>query len=275
MAQHRNPLPTPEEKAAKRQAAKLERTKKIALIFIAAAVIIAAFFTYSHFFGNPFSKSAAENNIRSHIDTNYPSLYLEISAVKYDRETGAFYAFATSPTSVDTHFSVYAKDAEVWDYYEDSVKNLFNTIDRVEITFSETAKASLVKNGAADEKAEVSVAVLDFINARESGVFTVDMPVKADIDCDFTLYVTTEKTASVESLAQTLAEIRSAVESAELPNITFISVTLKEGNKTASAQNVPLEKIDEGLLDTLNNVLKNPPSAFVSGENRPLRVSVN
>lgn len=276
MAKHRNPLPTPEEKAAKRQAAKLEKTKRIALIFIAASVIIAAFFTYSFFFGNPILKSSAQSNIKTHIELNFPSLDLELSAVKYDRETGAFYAVASSPTSVDTHFSVYAKGAEVWDYYADSVKGLFNTIDRVELAFSETAKSVLVKNGVIDEKAEVSVAVFDFVNARESGTFTVDMPIKADIECDFTLYVTADKTASVEALAQTLTEIKSELDSAELPNITHLTLVLKQGEKTASAQNVPLENIDEGLVNTLTHALENPPTPFGSGENeRPLRVSVN
>ncbi len=274
MAKHRNPLPTPEEKAKKRHTLKLQKAKKIILVLAAVLLAVIAFFTYSYFFGNPVLKSSAENNIKSHMDINFPSLDLELSEVKYDRETGAFYAVATSPTSVDTHFSVYAKGAEVWDYYDDSVKDLFNTIDRIELSFSETAKSALVKNGTVDEKAEVSVAVLDFVNARESGVFTVDMPVKTDIQCDFTLYITAEKTASVESLAQTLTEIKSALTSAELPNIAFLSITLKEGNKTASAQNVSLENINEGLLDTLTHALENPPSPFANGE-RPLRVSVN
>ena len=276
MAKHRNPLPTSEEKAQRRKTARLEKINKIVVIFGAFLVAVAGFFTYSYFFGNPFSKMTAENNIKTHIEINYPSLDLDISAVKYDRETGAFYAAASSPNSQDTHFWIYAKGAEVWDYYEDSVKDLFNTIDRVELAFSETAKSALVKSGVFDEKSEISVAVLDFINARESGEFSLDMPVSTDIGCDFALYVTAQKTASVESLAQTLAEIKSALPSAELPNITLVSVTLKEGTKTASAQNVPLEDIDEGLVSTLTHALENPPSLFDGAENKaPLRVSVN
>ena len=276
MAKHRNPLPTPEEKANKRHIQKREKAKKIILIFAVGLAVAAAFFTYSFFFGNPILKSSAQSNIKTHVELNFPSLDLELSAVKYDRETGAFYAVAASPTSVDTHFSVYAKGAEVWDYYSDSVKGLFNTIDRVELAFSETAKSALVKSGVIDEKAQTSVAVLDFVTARESGAFTVDMPIKADIECDFTLYVTAEDTASVEALAQKLTEIKSVLGSAELPNITHLTIVLKQGEKTASAQNVSLENIDEGLVNALTHALENPPTPFGGGENeRPLRVSVN
>ena len=276
MAKHRKPLPTPEEKAEKRQAQRLEKTKKIGLVLVAFAVLVAAFFTYSHFWGNPFSKMTAENNIEFHIIENYFSLDLDISPIKYNRETGSFYAEATSPKSEDTHFFVYTKGSEVWDYYEDSVTKLFNTIERVENTFTEAAKTALVEKGLAKDDSYVVVAVLDFIKARESGNFVIDMPVSADIQNDFVVYVELERETTVEAAAEALVEIKSVVDAAELPNIVLYNLTLVKDGKTFTAQNIPAEDIGtEKLANDLSFALENPSSSFGAAEDeRPLRVSI-
>ena len=277
MAKHRNPLPTPEEKAEKRKARNLDKAKKIIVVVAVASVLVGAFFVYSHFFGNPFSKMAAKNNIELHVIQNYFSLDLEVSPVKYDRDTASFYVEATSKKSEDTHFFIYAKGSEVWDYYEDSVTKLFNTIERVENTFTEVAKSALVEKGLAKDDNYVTVAVLDFVDARESGNFTVDMKVSSDIQNDFVLYVEVEQTASVETAAKTLVEIKSAIESANLPNITLYNLTLVEGDKTLTARNVPAEDVGtEKLVQDLSFALENPSSSFGAAEDeRPLRVSIN
>ncbi len=270
MAKHRNPLPTPEEKAERKRARNMEKGKKIAVAIAAIALVVAAFFGYSSFFGNPFSRMTAEKNIQAYIAEEYPSLDLELSAVKYDRESGWFYATASSPTSVDTHFSVYSKNAEVRDYYKDSVTDLFNTIERIEDAFSAAAKTAI-----ADETAEVTVAVLDFINARESGAFKVDMPVSTDIEAEFAVYLTVEKTASLEAIAKTATELKKALDLADMPKIALYNVTLVEGDKTASAQNIPTEDITDGLGQKLAYALENPANPFGDSENpRPLRVSI-
>ena len=276
MAKHRKPLPTPEEKAEKRQAQRLEKTKKIGLVLVAFAVLVAAFFIYSHFCGNPFSKMTAENNIELHVINNYFSLNLDVSPVKYDRETESFYAEATSPKSGDTHFFVYTKGSEVWDYYEDSVTKLFNTIERVENTFTETAKTALIEKGLAKSDSYVAVAVFDFISARESGNFILDMSVSADIQNDFVVYVELEREATIEAAAEALVEIKSALDTAELPNIVLYNLTLVDGDKTLVARNVPAEDIGtEKLVNDLSFALENPSSSFGAAEDeRPLRVSI-
>lgn len=270
MAKHRNPLPTPEEKAQRKRVRNIEKNKKVVIVIAAIALVVAGFFGYSKLFGNPFSRIAAEQNIKSHIAEEYPSLDLELSAVKYDRETGWFYANASSPTSVDTHFSVYAKNAEIRDYYKDSVTDLFNTIERVENEFSAAAKTAI-----AHENAEVTVAVLDFITVRESGVFKVDMPVSTDIEADFAVYVTVEGTASVEALCQLATETKAALDSADMPQIALYNVTIVDGEKTAAAQNIPAEDITDGLEQKLTHALENPANPFGDSENpQPLRVSI-
>lgn len=273
MAKHRNPLPTPEERAERKRTKNLQKLNKLIIVIAALAVLVAAFFTYSYFCGNPFSKMTAEKNIKLHIEQNYPSL--ELSAVKYDRETSAFYAEATSKTSVDTHFYVYAKGSEVWDYYEDSVKELFNTIERVENTFTEVAKTALTEKGTVAKDGSVTVAVLDFIASRESGSFTLDMQVSSDIQNDFAVYVELEKTASVQTAAEALVEIKTALDTADLPNIALYNLTLVEDGKELIARNVPAEDIGEGLLQKLSHALENPSSSLGAGEDeRPLRVSI-
>ena len=277
MAKHRKPLPTPEEKAAKRRKKFLKKINKIVIVALAIALLITAFCTYSHFFGNPFTKASAEDEINLHVTQNYSSLNLDVSAIKYDYETACFYAEATSSTSVDTHFFVYYKAGEVWDYYEDSVTELFNTIERVEDSFTDIAKTALVQKSILAEGDHVQMGVLDFIASRESGNFHLDMPVSADIQNDFIIYVELEKTATVEAAAEALTEIKSTLDTAELPNIVLYNLKLVEGDKTLAVENVPAEDIGtEKLANDLSFALENPSSSLGDSEDqRPLRVSIS
>lgn len=275
MAKHRKPLPTPEEKAERKAKRKTDVIRKVLFVLLITAVIIAGFFTYSHFFGNPFTKASAEKEIKLHILENYPNYDFEEYEVKYDREVGKFYAVVFSAASPDTHFSIYYENSECYDYFDDAVTNLYNTIDRIETEFADRLKTALVEDGIAEETAEISLSVVDFVQARESGEFTLDMPVTADLETDFAVYVEIKGAASVKALAETITKVSDKLAALDLPDVTFYNVTIKEGKTTAKAYNVKAEYVGAELELKLQHALDNPLDAFGDVENEnPFTVSI-
>lgn len=275
MAKHRNPLPTPEEKQARKAKQKLDVVHKVCLVLLIIIVLLAGFFTYSKFFGSPFMKDAAEKEIHLHLLRNYQKYDFEEYEVKYDREVGKFYTNVISTTSPDTHFTIYYENGECYDYYEDAVKNLYNTIDRIETELSKKLKDELVKDGTIQETTEVSLSVVDFSKARESGEFTLDMPVTTDLQTDFAVYVEMQGTASVKSLAETITKINGKITETDLPDVVFYSVIIKDGETTAKAHNVKVEDVTAELETKLQYALDNPFGAFGDVENEhPFTVSI-
>ncbi len=275
MAKHRNPLPTPEEKMERKNKAKLELIHKIALAILIVIAIFAGFFTYSHFFGSPFMKNSAEKEIHLHILKNYQKYDFEEYEVKYDREVGKFYTNVISTTSPDTHFSIYFENGECYDYFDDAVTNLYNTIDRIETELSGKLKTELVKDGVIEENANVSLSVVDFMKARESGEFTLDMPVTTDLQTDFAVYIEMQGTASVKSLAEIITKVNDKIAETDLPDVTFYNATIKDGKTTAKAHNVKAEDVTEDLETKLQYALDNPFDAFGDIENEnPFTVSI-
>jgi len=77
------------------------------------------------------------------------------------------------------------------------------------------------------------------------------------------------------AIAKTATELKKALDLADMPKIALYNVTLVEGDKTASAQNIPAEDITDGLEQKLAHALENPANPFGDSENpRPLRVSI-
>lgn len=276
MAKHRKPLPTAEEKAERRKEIQNDKTKKAALVFIAILVVVVLFFAYSRFFGSPLAKSAAERNIKEHIAENYSTLDLELSKVEYDRDTQTFHATASSPTSEDTHFTIHFINGDCVDYYEDSVKGLHNTIDRFGDTFAKSAKDTLIQKGIADSQSEISLSTADFSAARESGEFKVDMKVTTELETEFVVYASLEKSATIKSLAETLTAMHNALSQIDLPKLARYTLILKDGKNTAKAYNVPTADIESGNLENiLQNAHDNPFATFDQEDNvNPLTVYI-
>lgn len=83
--------------------------KAVKVVLISLAVIIAGVIIYfvCAFFGNPVSYLLSVNSADDYIEEKYPDYDLEIEKIGYDFKVSGYYAKVVSPTSVDTHFSVY------------------------------------------------------------------------------------------------------------------------------------------------------------------------
>ncbi len=83
--------------------------KSVKFILITIAVLFLGIILYfvCAFFGNPVSYLLAANSADDYIEKNYADYDLKVEKVGYDLKVSGYYAKVVSPTSIDTHFSVY------------------------------------------------------------------------------------------------------------------------------------------------------------------------
>lgn len=111
----------------------MKRILKTGDLILLMALIGAAGYLFNAFFGNPVSAHLAERSARAYLAEQYGHLDVEIERFGYSFKTADYYAHVSSPTSMDTHFSVYMRmNGEVrYDTY-DSVTSGWNTWRRLE-----------------------------------------------------------------------------------------------------------------------------------------------
>lgn len=85
----------------------MKKSVKIILITLLALFLGVVLYFVCAFFGNPVSYFLAVNSADNYIEENYADYDLEIEKVGYDFKSSGYYAYVVSPSSVDTHFSVY------------------------------------------------------------------------------------------------------------------------------------------------------------------------
>ncbi len=114
--------------------------KAVKVIVISLAVLVVGVIVYfvCAFFGNPVSYLLSVNSADDYIEEKYPDYDLEIEKIGYDLKVSGYYARVISPTSVDTHFSVYFDllGRPVRDTFE-NVTDGWNTAMRLENEYRE------------------------------------------------------------------------------------------------------------------------------------------
>lgn len=115
--------------------------KALALI-LAVILIIGVGLFANALVGNPVSKFLATKGAEEHLEKNYGDKDFVIEEVNYDFKTVGYYARITSPTSIDSHFSLsfnFFGKLEL-DCYDD-VTTGWNTAMRLEDDYRNAVKA--------------------------------------------------------------------------------------------------------------------------------------
>lgn len=125
----------------------MKKTMKIISGIIAFVIIGALLFFANAFLGNPVSKMIAKNATKNYIEENYKNRDFVIDEVRYNFKNSGYNAYIKSPSSVDTHFSVYVSmGGEVYrDSYE-SVINGWNTYERIDKEYAEMVDKVLLSD---------------------------------------------------------------------------------------------------------------------------------
>lgn len=115
---------------------------KVLALVVAIVLIIGVGLFANALVGNPVSKFLATKGAEEHLAKNYGDKDFVIEEVTYDFKTGGYYARVTSPTSIDSHFSLSFDwmGKLVLDCYDD-VTTGWNTAMRLEDDYRNAVKA--------------------------------------------------------------------------------------------------------------------------------------
>ena len=83
-----------------------KKVLKVLALVVAIALIIGIGLFANALVGNPVSKFLATKSAEEHLAKNYGDKDFVVEEVNYDFKTGGYYARITSPTSIDSHFSL-------------------------------------------------------------------------------------------------------------------------------------------------------------------------
>ena len=116
---------------------------KILALVVAIVLIIGVGLFANALVGNPVSKFLATKGAQEHLAKNYSDKDFVIEEVTYNFKTGGYYARVTSPTSIDSHFSLSFDwlGKLVLDCYDDDVTTGWNTAMRLEDDYRNAVKA--------------------------------------------------------------------------------------------------------------------------------------
>lgn len=96
------------------------------------------------FFGNPISGALAKSSAKRYLKENYAESDFEISRIGYNLKTGGYFAFVESPSSQDSHFTLYF---DGWGRYEydtyDNITSYTTTFSRLHEEYWNLVKSKM------------------------------------------------------------------------------------------------------------------------------------
>lgn len=119
-----------------------KKLMSLLLKIVGAAALCVALFFLNAFVGNPVSAVLARVSAHRYVAQEYGHLDLNIDKMGYNLKDINYYAKVSSPTSIDTHFSVYISmlGQVERDTYE-SVTGGFNTFERLNREYYDLVKS--------------------------------------------------------------------------------------------------------------------------------------
>ena len=122
----------------------MKKAIRIIRILLSVAIILTVLYFAFAFLGNPVSYILTKRSAKHYMADNYADTDFQTSAVGYNFKTGDYYVNVSSPSSIDSHFTVYF---DGWGHYiydtYDSVTSLSNTISRLDSEYRKLVKSKL------------------------------------------------------------------------------------------------------------------------------------
>ncbi len=111
---------------------------------VCIAFLCVGLYFLTAFFGNPISAVLAKSTAKDYLTENYPGTDFEIVKVGYNLKTGGYYAHVESPSSIDSHFTVYCDGLGRYEYdTSGSIADGSNTYSRLTEEYWDLVKAKL------------------------------------------------------------------------------------------------------------------------------------
>ena len=246
---------------------------KIVAIVLAIILIAFAVLLVNAFLGNPISKALAQNTAQKYFQQTYSNTDYELGNVTYSFKDGFYYAPISSPSSIDTCFSL-AIDSFgrlQHDYFADYVTTGRNTISRLETDYRQAVEAVFQSESfpydahiAFGELVYVFEADREAYDVADYAIIVDELPL--DVVCDvnelgtqagrLTVYIW-DDTVSAVRLAEILLDIRASFDGAGIGFRTVNCVleypreenTLYEGDRFEVMDFAYSDIYEEGLVE--------------------------
>src|SRR5690625_4364431 len=116
----------------------MKKGMKFFLLVFGFLIIVVGLLIVNAFNGNPVSKMMAKKQAKNHIAEHYGDRDFIIDDVFYNFKDGYYNANVISPSSIDSHFTIYVTSNKVNDdSYEDEVLSGWNTYERIDREYRE------------------------------------------------------------------------------------------------------------------------------------------
>ena len=246
--------------------------KTVAIILVIVLVAIVGFLVVA-FFGNPISKALAQNTAQDYMEATYANTDYELGGVNYSFKDGYYYAYVSSPSSIDTCFSL-AIDSFgrlQHDYFADYVTTGRNTISRLETDYRKAVEA-VFQSESFPYEAHIAIGELVYAFEEDKAEYDVadyaiivsELPLDVQYDANalgtqagkLTLYIW-DDTVSAARLAEILLGIRTSFDCAGIGFRTINCVlehpreenTLYEGDRFEVMDFAYSDIYEEGLVE--------------------------
>ena len=202
---------------------------KIAAFTLAVILIVGVLWFANALVGNPISKALAENTAKKYLKENYKDTDYELEEVTYSFKDGYYHAYVSSPSSIDTHFTLMINGFGKLSYDNfDYVTSGWNTAERLDKDYRGAvddffASMSFPYNAyiAYGELIFVSSSDQENPTAPDYALITEELTVDAYYDVNklgaqsgkLTVYIYDDN-VSVERLAEVLLGIRECIDNA-------------------------------------------------------------
>ena len=239
---------------------------KVLALVVAIALIIGIGLFANALVGNPVSKYLATKSANEYIKTTYSDKDFQIEEVNYDFKTGGYYARVTSPTSIDSHFSLSFEwmGKLVRDGYDDDVTSGWNTRRRINDEYKEIVD-KVFANNQFPGFLDISDGLIQFTSDEnvedpsipEYAIITETLKIDAVYDIKelgakagkLTVYID-DKTVTEEKLAEILLTIKTNFDNS---GVTFYAIdcVLEEPKTEMEADGTPKESPRVEVMDFL------------------------
>lgn len=232
--------------------------------FILVGILL---WTANGFVGNPISKSMANKSAKEFINENYQDLNLDVEDAEYSFKDGKYLVHVSSPTSMDTYFTVIVlPNGQVFNtIFEDQFLSKFNTWHRVNEEYRLMVD-QVLQHADFPYESEIDFGEIPIINPDDEtfgpkfGVVLEDLEIDEKYnlhdlasDVGHIVFYTSDKEVSAKRAAEILMDLKNIFDENEVP-FYAIDFTLEEPKnedtdllnlKTFSVSNFRYEDIYE------------------------------
>lgn len=219
----------------------MKKIVKIVSGIIAFALMGILLWTANGFVGNPISKSLANKSAKKFIHENYQELNLDVEDAEYSFKDGKYLVDVSSPTSIDTYFTVIVlPNGQVFNTtYENQFLSKFNTWHRVNEEYRVMVDKVLQQDDFPYES-EIDFGEIPIINPEDEtfgpkfGVVLEDLEIDEKYnlmalasDVGHIVFYTSDDEVSAKRAAEILIDLKKIFDANEVP-FYAIDFTLEE-----------------------------------------------